>query len=85
MAVKVTREPQEFLTSPAENCFSCYSPTHHWHEKKDVPCCVTCARRLKNDDAVPTKKEWINSLKQMVDGGALGKFFENLADGKIRL
>jgi predicted amidophosphoribosyltransferase len=83
MAVKVVKEPREFLTSQPECCFSCYTPTRHWHEGKDVPCCPACAKNL-TDDEVPTKLEWVAKAREKVDGGALGEFLERLADGKIR-
>ena len=84
MAIKVVKEPREFLASPPENCFHCNNPTHYWHTEKDVPCCPSCAKQINGED-VPTKKEWIVNLNKKVDGGQLEKFLDNVADGKVNL
>lgn len=54
-----------------ENCCHCGEPTAFWFEPKDVPLCPACAKKLNNHMAVPSKKEWLESLGYVLPEGWL--------------
>jgi hypothetical protein len=83
MPIKVVKEPAEFNGSLCENCFRCQRTTRYWFERKDVPCCPSCAKQIEEAD-VPTKEEWFRastSVSEVVKTG-LGKFLKKLSDRK---
>lgn len=63
--IEIVRESEELSSNFGEQyelCCFCSKPSPYWHEKKDVCVCQGCAK-IRDEDEVPTKKEWFEQVK----------------------
>lgn len=45
------------LGMPYESCTICSKGTQYWSEKRDIPVCISCAKK-HTENELPTKEEW---------------------------
>lgn len=62
VGVNVSRDP-DVQGGARKPCFKCLIPTAYWFVRKDVPCCLPCAKTLAAKD-VPTKDQYFAQLQE---------------------